>query len=134
MPALFWGVWIAMLPIVGIQMLVVFVLALIVRANLPVIIALQWISNPLSMGPIYFADYQIGMVFFKLLGINYEANKLLSPDYDWGDFSFSDLQALLDTFPPMLVGGSIIGISLGVVSVFLYKVVSKTYKKDNADE
>lgn len=134
MPALFWGVWIAMLPIVGIQMLVVFVLALIVRANLPVIIALQWISNPLSMGPIYFADYQIGMVFFKLLGINYEANKILSPDYDWGDFSFSDLQALLDTFPPMLVGGSIIGISLGVVSVFLYKVVSKTYKKDNADE
>ena len=86
------------------------------------------------MGPIYFADYQIGMVFFKLLGINYEANKLLNPDYDWGDFSFSDLQALLDTFPPMLVGGSIIGISLGVVSVFLYKVVSKTYKKDDADE
>ena len=68
------------------------------------------------------------------MGINYEANKLLSPDYDWGDFSFSDLQALLDTFPPMLVGGSIIGISLGVVSVFLYKVVSKTYKKDDADE
>lgn len=133
-PALFWGVWIAMLPIVGIQMLVVFILALIVRANLPVIIALQWISNPLSMGPIYFADYQIGMVFFKLVGINYETNRLLSPEYNWGDFSFSDLHALLDTFPPMLVGGSIIGISLGVVSVFLYKVVSKTYKKDNANE
>ena len=33
-PALFWGVWIAMLPIVGLQMLVVFLIALVVRANL----------------------------------------------------------------------------------------------------
>ncbi len=132
-PALFWGVWIAMLPIVGIQMLVVFFLALVVRANLPIIIALQWISNPLSMGPIYFADYQIGMIFFKLVGIEYETNKLLSSEYDWENFSMADLPALLDTFPPMLVGGSIIGISLGVVSVFLYKVVSNTYKKDITD-
>ena len=130
-PALFWGVWVAMLPIVGLQMLVVFFLALLVRANLPVIIALQWISNPFSMGPIYFADYQIGMIFLRLIGIDYERNKLLSADYNWAEFSWADLKDLLDTFPPMFVGGSVIGISLGVVSVFLYKVVSRTYKKDN---
>ena len=35
-PALFWGLWIAMLPIVGLQMLVVFLLAILLRANLPV--------------------------------------------------------------------------------------------------
>tara|TARA_B100000927_G_C16236019_1_gene377424 strand:- start:85 stop:465 length:381 start_codon:yes stop_codon:yes gene_type:complete len=120
-----------MLPIVGLQMLVVFFLALLVRANLPVIIALQWISNPFSMGPIYFADYQIGMIFLRLFGLDYERNKLLSADYNWSDFSLADLKDLLDTFPPMFVGGSVIGISLGVVSVFLYKVVSRTYKKDN---
>jgi uncharacterized protein (DUF2062 family) len=120
-----------MLPIVGLQMLAVFFLALLVRANLPVIIALQWISNPFSMGPIYFADYQIGMIFLRLLGIDYERNKLLSADYNWTEFSWADLKDLLDTFPPMFVGGSVIGISLGVVSVFLYKVVSSTYKKDN---
>jgi len=120
-----------MLPIVGLQMLVVFFLALLVRANLPVIIALQWISNPFSMGPIYFADYQIGMIFLRLFGLDYERNNLLSADYNWSDFSLADLKDLLDTFPPMFVGGSVIGISLGVVSVFLYKVVSRTYKKDN---
>jgi uncharacterized protein (DUF2062 family) len=104
-----------MLPIVGLQMLVVFFLALLVRANLPVIIALQWISNPFSMGPIYFADYQIGMIFLRLFGLDYERNKLLSADYNWSDFSWADLKDLLDTFPPMFVGGSVIGISLGVV-------------------
>jgi len=122
-----------MLPIVGLQMLVVFFLAMIVRANLPVIIALQWISNPFSMGPIYFADYQIGRIFLRLVGIKYEKNKLLSAEFNWSDFSFSDLKNLLDTFPPMFVGGSVIGISLGVVSVFLYKLVAKSYKKENDD-
>ena len=122
-----------MLPIVGIQMLVVFFLAMIVRANLPIIIALQWISNPLSMGPIYFADYQIGRIFFRLVGIKYEKNKLLSAEFNWSDFSFSDLNNLLDTFPPMFVGGSIIGISFGVIAVFLYKVMSKIYKNEDAE-
>ena len=127
-PALFWGVWVAMLPIVGIQMIVVFFVALLLRTNLPVIIALQWISNPFTMGPIYYADYQIGLIFFKLVGIEYKSNVMLSPHFNWNDFSFSDLINLLDAFPPMLMGGSIIGISLGVVSVFLYKVLSRTYK------
>ena len=127
-PALFWGMWIAMLPIVGLQMLVVFFLAILLRANLPVIVALQWISNPLTMGPIYFADYQIGMTFLHLVGIDYERNKLLKRSYDWSDFSYSDLLALVDTFAPMMIGGSIIGIFLGVVAVFLYKLSANLYK------
>ena len=132
-PALFWGVWIAMLPIVGLQMLVVLFLALWLRTNLPVMIALQWISNPFTMGPIYFADYQIGMVFFKLVGIEYDRNRMLNSEYKWSEFNFSDLIELIDTFPPMFVGGSIIGISLGVVAVFLYKAMVKIYKNDNAE-
>ena len=129
--ALFFGLWIAMLPIVSIQMLVVFFLALLIRANLPLIVALQWISNPLTMGPIYFADYKIGMEIFRLFGIPYDYNKILQPDYKWSDFSYGDLLALIDTFPPMMVGGSVIGIFLGVVSVFLYKLSCNLYKIRN---
>ena len=118
--ALFWGIWIAMLPIVGIQMLVVFFLALIVRANLPLIVALQWISNPLTMAPIYFADY--------VVGVDYGRNKLLTAEFDWSGMEFADLWELVDTFPPMMVGGSVVGISLGVLAVFLYKAMAKLYK------
>ena len=129
--ALFIGMWVAMLPIVSIQMIVVFLIALIIRANLPVIVALQWISNPFTMGPIYFADYKIGMEIFRLLGISYKENRLLRPDYEWSNFSYADLLALLDTFPPMMVGGSVIGIFLGVLSVFLYKISCNLYKIQN---
>ena len=126
--ALFWGIWIAMLPIVGIQMLVVFFLALIVRANLPLIVALQWISNPLTMAPIYFADYEIGLLILELFGVDYGRNKLLTAEFDWSGMEFADLWELVDTFPPMMVGGSALGISLGVFAVFLYKAMAKLYK------
>ncbi len=126
--ALFWGIWIAMLPIVGIQMIVVFFLALIVRANLPLIVALQWISNPLTMAPIYFADYEIGLLILELFGIDYGRNKLLTAEFDWSGMEFADLWELVDTFPPMMVGGSVVGISLGVLAVFLYKAMAKLYK------
>ena len=43
--ALFLGLIVAFMPLVGIQMLIVFFLALWFRANLPVIVALQWVSN-----------------------------------------------------------------------------------------
>jgi len=127
-PALFWGIWIAMLPIVGIQMLVAFLVALIVRANLPLIVALQWISNPFTLAPIYFADYEIGLLILDLFGIDYARNKLLTAEFDWSGLKFSDLWELIDTFPPMFVGGSIVGISLGVLAVFLYKGIAKLYK------
>ncbi len=126
--ALFWGIWIAMLPIVGIQMIVVFFLALIVRANLPLIVALQWISNPLTMAPIYFADYEIGLLILELFGVDYGRNKLLTAEFDWSGMEFADLWELVDTFPPMMVGGSVVGISLGVLAVFLYKAMAKLYK------
>jgi len=126
--ALFWGIWISMLPIVGVQMIVVFFVSLLVRANLPLIVALQWISNPLTMGPIYFADYKIGLSVLNLLGVDYKKNKLLSPEYNWSEFSFYDLLRLIDTFPPMMVGGSVLGISLGLSVVFLYKTLANFYK------
>ena len=53
-----------MLPIVGLQMLVVFFLAMIVRANLPIIIALQWISNPFSMGQFTLQIIKLERSFF----------------------------------------------------------------------
>lgn len=128
-PALFWGMIIAFSPLVGIQMLIVFFLALFVRANLPIIVALQWISNPFTMGPIYFADYKIGRVLIELVGMKSKKNPLLSSDYDWSQFRFKDLLLLLDTFPPMLVGGAVIGVFFGVISVFFYNVLAKFYQR-----
>ena len=126
--ALFLGLIVAFMPLVGIQMLIVFFLALWFRANLPVIVALQWVSNPFTMGPIYFADYQIGLAMMELFSIAPEPNPLLQPDYDWAHFELRDLGALLDTFPPMMLGGLALGSFIGLVVSVAYKWLAKWSK------
>ena len=114
--------WIAFLPVVGLQMLIVFFVALGVRANLPLIVALQWISNPFTVAPIYFADYEIGLSLLGLLAIDYPRNEILTAEYDWSNFELTSIGTLLDTFPPMFLGGSVLGIALGVCRSFFTKV------------
>ena len=126
--ALFLGLIVAFMPLVGIQMLIVFFIALWFRANLPVIVALQWVSNPFTMGPIYFADYQIGLAMMELFSIAPEPNPLLQPDYDWAHFELRDLGALLDTFPPMMLGGLALGSFIGLVVSVAYKWLAKWSK------
>ena len=126
--ALFLGLIVAFMPLVGIQMLIVFFIALWFRANLPVIVAVQWVSNPFTMGPIYFADYQIGLAMMELFSIAPEPNPLLQPDYDWAHFELRDLGALLDTFPPMMLGGLALGSFIGLVVSVAYKWLAKWSK------
>jgi uncharacterized protein len=126
--ALFLGLIVAFMPLVGIQMLIVFFIAFWFRANLPVIVALQWVSNPFTMGPIYYADYQIGMAMMELFGIAPEPNPLLQSDYDWAHFELRDIGALLDTFPPMMLGGLALGSFLGLVVAVAYKWLAKWSK------
>lgn len=53
------GLFIAFLPI-PFQMIAVILLVPFVRFNLPIALAMCWITNPISMPFIYFAEYQIG--------------------------------------------------------------------------
>lgn len=126
--AIFVGLIIALMPLVGLQMFIVFFLALWFRANLPIIVALQWISNPLTMGPIYYADYKIGMAIMELLGIAPEPNPIMQSDFDWAHFKFGDIMDLLDTFPPMMLGGCTFGIFAGFLIASSYKWLAKWSK------
>ncbi len=53
------GLFVAFLPILG-QMPSAALLSLIFRANMPIAVALVWISNPLTMPPIFYACYEFG--------------------------------------------------------------------------
>ena len=128
-PAIYFGILVSLMPLVGVQMLVVTLMALfLVRANLPVLVGLQWISNPLTMGPIYYADYKIGMAMLELVGLAPEINPILRPDYDWGNFKWRDLAGLVDTFPPMMLGGLALGSFAGLIVVATYKFLAMRTK------
>jgi len=53
------GIFCAFLPI-PMQMLVAAILALIARSNLPISVGLVWLTNPLTMPPIFYGAYLVG--------------------------------------------------------------------------
>lgn len=57
--AFFFGIFLAFLPLPG-QMALAALCALWVRCNLPITMTLVWITNPLTISPIFFATYQLG--------------------------------------------------------------------------
>lgn len=59
--AFFIGIFMALTPLLGGQMIVIAVLSIWVRCNLPIAIALVWITNPLTISPIFFAQYKLGL-------------------------------------------------------------------------
>ena len=65
----FIGLFVAFLPIPG-QTILVALLAFFFRSNLPVAVALVWISNPLTIAPLFMFTYGIGVL---LLGLEFTA-------------------------------------------------------------
>ncbi len=68
-PALYIGSVLSMLPLYGIQLPLAFAASLLVRGNLTVMAALQFITNPLTVGPIYWANYVVGAWLIDLTGM-----------------------------------------------------------------
>jgi len=105
-PAILLGSIVAFLPIVGIQLFVALALAIILKANLPILAALQFISNPFTLVPIYLANYHVGNFTLNMVGINLKAT-----DGPWG--AFQSIHATM-------LGGLIIGIAVGLALYGIY--------------
>lgn len=93
------GLFCAWIPIPG-QMAIAAIGALYFRANLPISVALVWLTNPLTMPPMFYFAYLVGL-------------KLLNQPYPESDFEFS-LESLIagfeDIWQPFLLGCLILGI------------------------
>jgi uncharacterized protein (DUF2062 family) len=63
------GTLLAFQPIYGLQIVVAFLAALVLRANLPVMCGLQALTNPLTAGPAYYLGYRLGMVLLGWAGL-----------------------------------------------------------------
>lgn len=54
------GMFIGMTPTVGLQMMLVLLLASVIKANRIVGLPIVWITNPFTIAPIYFFNYMLG--------------------------------------------------------------------------
>ena len=103
--ACFIGLLIALMP-VPLQMLLAASAAVIFNANIPLSISLVWITNPLTMGPIFLTTYQVGR---QMLGW---------PQLQTGLDASPSMNELLHIGAPLMVGGLFLGTLLGLCAYY----------------
>ena len=119
------GIFIGFVPVMGIQMAVVLPFALIFRGNKAAAISGVWITNPLTVIPIYYINYMVGL--------------WVTPygHMTWADFSakFSNIDTTTflklgsDLLVPLFVGGTALGVVLGIPTYFATKAFIIRYRK-----
>lgn len=89
------------------QMVASAITAIIFRANLPISVALVWISNPFTMTPIFYFNYLIGT---WILDIPTLANLNFELSWQW-------MMTTLDhIWLPLYLGSTVVGLVLGTIS------------------
>ena len=63
--AFFVGLFVAFMPIPG-QVVVAAVLAVLLRCNLPLAVSLVFVTNPLTMAPVFYLAYEIGALIVAI--------------------------------------------------------------------
>ena len=120
------GLFFAWVP-VPFQMILATIGAILFRVNLPISVALVWLTNPITMPPMFYAAYRVGLL---VLGQTSQIEHF--------HFSYEWLEKMMSfIWQPFLMGCFIFGVAssvLGYISVRLvwrYKVASKWKNRNN---
>lgn len=113
--AAFVGLFSAFIPVPS-QMLLAALIAIVFRVNLPLSVALVWVTNPITIPPMFYASYRVGA---WILGI----------DLDAAGITFT-IDSLISNFvviaQPLFVGAIICGLvsgSLGFTAAhFIWRI------------
>jgi uncharacterized protein (DUF2062 family) len=98
------GLFVAFVPL-PLQMLLAAALAIVTRVNLPVSVALVWITNPLTMAPVFYFCYRVGTWILNEPGP--------APSFE---LSVAWLQSeLASIWQPLLLGSLLTGIASAVL-------------------
>lgn len=150
--AIYAGCIISMLPIYGIQVGLAFLFALLLRCNLMVIVAMQFITNPFTAGPIYFVACYIGLYFFWFFGAPIPEDSVMgfahliaenlkqamlsmvgsgSARKAMGQMALETGMSLHEMiwlgFRATFVGGALLGYFTGFVISLFYQVIARRY-------
>ena len=98
------GLFIAFVP-VPFQMLLAAVAAMAVRVNLPISVALVWISNPITMPPLFYFAYRLGAWVMGVPELDFD----FELSYEWIGHKLELI------WEPFLLGCLIVGSVLSVV-------------------
>ncbi|MBX3421208.1 MAG: DUF2062 domain-containing protein [Pirellulaceae bacterium] len=121
------GIFVGFLPLMGIQMALAVGIAWPFRANKLIAGSLVWISNPLTMVPIYYPGYWLGC---KLLNEPLTGGwlEILQSDESSTVKLRNFLENLADFAGPLMLGTFVLASVAGVISYYASLAIIRTYR------
>jgi len=131
--AFYIGWIIALIPMYGLQMAAAFVASFFLRANCIIAMALQWITNPLTIPPIIVGQYFLGdwvmRRFFGAAGIdNSFVDKIRNTEFWTAVSEMASGHNVAHIVEGTLLGGFIIAIVGAVITHAVYHLCAKRRK------
>lgn len=114
--ATFIGCFVAFIPLPA-QMIIAAAMAIMVRGNLPISVALVWITNPFTMAPIYYVAYKVGTAVMDT-----EASQF-SFELSWEWLR----HGLENTWQPFLLGCMLCGLFFSLLASTLVRLAWRQY-------
>lgn len=155
-PAIYAGSLITIMPFQGVQIPLSLLAGIVLKCNLPLLIALQFISNAFTLPAFYAADYYIGnwvlkwfkgktvVEDFKVEELAHQVENALMPahhDSTWWEWVIDSLNSAFDLLvekgPYYLgaacIGGLILGVLLGLILHIVYRLFIHPSRQDELD-
>lgn len=131
------GVFVALTPTVGFQMILAAVIATWCRASRPAAVIPVWITNPLTIAPIYALTYQFGRLFvpgpdaWSVYGQFTELGRRLATRSVWEMWDRSSEVLALggEVLVPLVLGSIIAGLIAGGLTYPIVLAMVRSYRK-----
>ncbi len=106
------GLFLAFIPIPG-QMILAALLSLLLRVNMPLALVCVWVSNPLTIPPLFFFTYKFGAWLLNEPAKNIQ----FEPSLSWLAETFAEI------WQPLLLGSLTLGGLAGLVGYVLVRLL-----------
>jgi len=126
------GVFIAFTPTIGFQMLLVLLAASAVRANKVAGLPMPWITNPVTIVPMYSLNYYVGWLLVggpDLAAFEHQLVELMSLNLPWIDWVHGWWRLMIEVAGPLWVGSVVVGIVCGLVTYGLMYYLITIYRR-----
>lgn len=110
--AFFVGLFVAFIPIPG-QMPVAALVALLVRCNLPLAVGLVWLTNPVTMPPLFYMAYRVGALILDVPA----GQMAFELSFDWLGSQLAYI------WQPFLLGCLVCGLFFGSLGYFVISLL-----------
>ncbi len=116
------GLFVAMTPTVGVQMIIILLISLVLPIHRIAGLIMVYVSNPLTVVPIYWFDYWVGLKCLAQEGLTranfelmYQEAASQANEVGWFEGGLELLRSIgNDALGPLFLGGAVVGLICGL--------------------